>query len=104
MESIFLAIIILIAIIGFIIYSFIWQQKQLKKAQVLFDDNLTNLCYNARTIDECNNAWNVLMQECIDGKMFKIPTAYQKDFYELRANLQGKLQVLENRNKNNTNK
>lgn len=77
------------------IYSYNWQEKQLKKAHTLFNDKLIDLCYNAKNLEECNYAWNVLMEDCLEGTFFKIPRAYQTKFYELRSVLQGKLSIIE---------
>ena len=77
------------------IYSYNWQEKQMKKAQDLFNNKLIDLCYNAKTLEQCNYAWNVLMEDCLEGSYFKIPRAYQTKFYELRSVLQGKLSMIE---------
>ena len=76
------------------IYSYNWNEKQIKNAQKLFDEKLIDLCHNAKTIEECNYAWNELMNDCLDGNLFKIPRSYQIKFYELRSVLQGKLSIL----------
>jgi len=87
--------VIVILLISCCIYSYNWQEKQIKKAQILFNNKLIDLCYNAKTLEECNYAWNILMECCLDGSYFKIPKSYQTKFYELRAVLQGKLSMLE---------
>jgi len=69
-------------------------RKTIKKAQILFNDKLIDLCYKAKTLEECNSAWNVLMEDCLDGNYFKIPRSYQQNFYELRAVLQGKMSMI----------
>jgi len=79
------------------VWSFNYNEKQIKKAQTLFNDSLIDLCYKAKTIEECNNAWNILTESCLDGSYFKIPKSYQRKFYELRSVLMGKLSILENR-------
>ncbi|MFZ1389462.1 MAG: hypothetical protein WAS34_18920 [Thiolinea sp.] len=66
---------------------------EMDNAKMLFAE-LTEICHNAKTLYECNDAWNRLMSECLDANSFKIPLAYKKDFYELRALLQGKLSIL----------
>jgi len=98
--TLIIVITILILMFGLAVYSAIWNIKESKKAQILFDTKLINLCHNAATIEDCNYAWNVLMDECINGKIFKIPKAYHQSFYELRANLQGKLTILRLQGKN----
>ena len=87
--------VIVILLISSCIYSYNWQEKQIKKAHILFHNKLINLCYDAKTLEECNYAWNILMECCLDGNYFKIPKSYQKKFYELRSVLQGKLSILE---------
>jgi hypothetical protein len=77
------------------IYSYNYQENQIKKAQILFNNKLIDLCYDAKTVEQCNYAWNELMSDCLDGTYFKIPRSYQTKFYELRSVLQGKLSIIE---------
>ena len=79
------------------IYSFIQVEKNLKKTKNLFNNKLIKLCYDAGDINECNEAWKILMSECLDenNNHFKIPKAYHQDFYELRNILMGKLSILQ---------
>jgi hypothetical protein len=59
---------------------------------------LSKICQDAYTIEQCNNAWDKLVSECLDANgLFKIQPHYKSQFYELKALLIGKLSILNNK-------
>lgn len=89
--------IFIIGIIWLCVWSFNFEDKKRENTRKLFEEKLKPLCKNAKTYEEVNNAWDILMSECISNESFKIASAWFKDFYELRGLLQGKFQILRGR-------
>jgi len=86
---------IIIVLFGFLIWSQVRDFKFQKKTELLFKNRLNSICWEATTLEQVDNAWNTLMDECIYNGHFKISLSYKQDFYNLRSLLQGKLQLLE---------
>ena len=97
MQHLIIISLIVFSLIYACIYSYLWQEEQLKNAEKLFNEKLIDLCHNAETIEQCNYAWNELINDCLDGNYFKIPKSYHNKFYQLRSLLQGKFSILENK-------
>jgi len=89
--------IFIIGLISLCVWSFNYEDNKREKTRKLFDEKLKQMCHNATTYEEVNDAWNVLISECISNEKFIIASAWFKDFYELRGLLQGKFQVLRGR-------
>lgn len=94
-HLIIIALVVSFLLLG-CIWSFNYNEKKIKKTQILFNEKLIDLCYNAKTINECNYAWNELTENCLEGSCFKIHKSYHRNFYELRSILMGKLSILQN--------
>lgn len=85
---------IILFLIVLLWYTYNFNEKKRTITKGLFENKLIKLCYDAKTIEECNIAWDELMKDCIEDNVFKIHQSYIKTFYELRAILQGKIIIL----------
>ena len=94
LKLIFIAVFIIfpLCVVVWLTYRRFRKQEATKQ---LFEEKLVPLCYNAMTLEQVNEAWNIIFDECIDkNDRFKIDLSYKNDFHGLRFLLLGKLQIL----------
>jgi len=111
--------IILGAIILIVPVLFIWSilsiSKNKERTEKLFKEEIYPMCHKARTAQEIKDAFEQLHLKCLNitsmqdyakkgGAMFTIDVAWKPDFYELKANLNGKWQMLTEEQKDETRK
>ena len=89
------AVILIFICVAFLFWDMRRRFREDDKAKILFT-HLYEVCNNAKTTEQCNDAWNELMASCIENITFKIPISYKREFYELRSLLLGKLSILNN--------
>jgi len=88
---------------------FIWSilsiNKNKERTEKLFKEEIYPMCNKARTAQEIKDAYEQLHLKCLNiksmqdyakkgGAMFTIDIAWKQEFYELKANLNGRWQML----------
>lgn len=114
-----ITVIILWAIILAFPVLFIWSlfsiNKNKERTKKLFDEEIYPMCNKARTAQEIKDAFEQLHLKCLNiksmqdyakkgGAMFTIDIAWKQEFYELKANLNGRWQMLSKEEKDATRK
>ena len=96
-------------------WSFFSIVKNEERTRKLFNEELYPMCNQAKTAQQIKDAFEQLHLKCLEiksmqeykqkgGAMFTIDAAWKQDFYELKANLNGKWQMLTEEQKDATKK
>ncbi len=94
-----IAIIIILVALSFLVIS-IFFMKRLSKKSTEIIDRLSKIIDKAETLEEVNNAWNQLENECTskgykEGKrFFNLSPEYRQDYIELNTVCRTKFKIL----------
>ena len=81
-----------VSIVGLLLYLLYRQEVRQTKIADDIMRNVRKVCKKANTFEECNNAWNTLIEECVNNEFKSFRSYHIREFYELRAVLQYKLE------------
>lgn len=106
---------IMIAFPTLLIWATMGINKNKERTRKLFDEELYPMCSKAKTAQEIKDAFEQLHLKCLNiksmqdyaekgGAMFTIDIAWKSDFHELKANLNGRWQMLSKEEKDDTRK
>ena len=106
---------IMVAFPALLIWSTLSINKNKERTRKLFDEEIYPMCNKAMTAQEIKDAFEQLHLKCLNIKsmqdytkrgsaMFTIDIAWKQDFYNLKANLNGRWQMLSKEEKDDTRK
>lgn len=107
--------IVLLTPIALFIWALISVSNSKERTRKLFEEEIYPMCNKAMTAQEIKDAFEQLHLKCLDiksmqdykkkgGAMFTIDIAWKQDFYNLKANLNGRWQMLSKEEKDATRK